>query len=123
MCAVAGPAWAQVQGAPEDATPEVQTPEAPTPPAQRSAAQPTLDEAAMREQHLNALFDQLADPDNQNWERTAAQIWAAWNRSGSDSMDLISQRADKAMEAKDYETALLHLNDLVRLAPEYAEYL
>ena len=36
-------------------------------------------------------------------------------------MDLLAQRADQAMEAQDMDTALSFLNDLVRLAPDFAE--
>ena len=75
----------------------------------------------LRRAHLDQLFAQLANPDNPDWERVQAQIWAAWNRSGSPSMDLLAQRADKAMEAEDYGTAMMHLNDLTRLAPDFAE--
>lgn len=76
---------------------------------------------ALRRAHLDQLFTRLADPDDPDWERVQAQIWAAWNQSGSPSMDLLANRADKAMEAKDYDTALTHLNDLTRLAPDFAE--
>ena len=79
------------------------------------------DGEAAREAHLEKLFEQLADPDNENWERTQAQIYAAWNRSGSPSMDLLAERADKAVAEQDYDMALIHLNDLVRLAPGFAE--
>jgi tetratricopeptide (TPR) repeat protein len=78
------------------------------------------DEAA-REAHLESLFEKLADPENENWERTQAQIYAAWNRSGSPSMDFLAERADKAVEEQDYEAALVFLNDLTRLAPGFAE--
>lgn len=74
-----------------------------------------------REAHLESLFDTLADAENENWERTQAQIYAAWNRSGSPSMDFLAERADKAVAADDYDVALTHLNDLIRLAPEFAE--
>ncbi len=69
----------------------------------------------------NSLFEELADPGNEHWERTQAQIYAAWNRSGSPSMNLLAERADKAVAAHDYDTALIHLNDLTRLAPGFAE--
>jgi tetratricopeptide (TPR) repeat protein len=71
--------------------------------------------------HLEALFAELANPGNENWRSTQAQIYAAWNHSGSPSMDLLAQRADTAMEEQDLETALSFLDDLVRLAPDYAE--
>jgi tetratricopeptide (TPR) repeat protein len=81
---------------------------------------PESSEAA-RQAHLESLFEVLADPGNENWERTQAQIYAAWSRSGSDSMDLLAERADKAVAAQEYDTALIHLNDLTRLAPDFAE--
>ncbi|MEM7178475.1 MAG: hypothetical protein AAF503_12305, partial [Pseudomonadota bacterium] len=79
------------------------------------------DPDAVRAAHLNELFSELSKPDNPDWRNVQAQIWAAWNRSGSASMDLLLQRATKAMDERDIETALLHLDDLVRLAPGYAE--
>ena len=79
------------------------------------------DREITEEDELDALFEVLADPDNQNWESVQNQIHQLWNRSGSPSMDLLARRADKAMEAEDWDTALLHLNDLTRLAPDFAE--
>ena len=88
--------------------------------APRALAQPG-DEADLRRAHLDQLFAQLANPDNPDWQAAQNQILLAWNRSGSASMDLLLGRAEKAMAAQDYDTALVHLNDLVRLAPEFAE--
>ena len=76
---------------------------------------------AVRAAHLDQLFGRLANADNPDWERVQGQIWAAWNRSGSASMDFLAGRADKAMAARDYDSAKSFLNDLVRLAPEFAE--
>lgn len=73
------------------------------------------------EMQIGALFEELANPENRNWEATQNQIRRMWNRSGSASMDLISRRADNAIEAEDLDTALIHLNDLTRLAPDFAE--
>lgn len=91
--------------------------------AQESAStgSDTPEVEALGDAHLDALFTQLAKPDNPNWERVQAQIWASWSQSGSASMDLLLRRASEAMERQDYTTALLHLNDLVRLAPDFAE--
>ena len=85
-----------------------------------SGTDSSQDEAA-RKAHLASLFEELADAENENWQRTQAQIYAVWNRSGSPSMDLIARRADKAVAAQDYDTAMIHLNDLTRLAPGFAE--
>ena len=91
-------------------------------PGQENSGEPGSDRSeAAREAHLDSLFEELADPENEHWERTQAQIYAAWNRSGSPSMDLLAERADKAIEANDYDTALIHLDDLTRLAPDFAE--
>ena len=79
------------------------------------------DREITREDELDALFELLADRENQNWESVQAQIRNIWNRSGSASMDLLARRADKAMEDEDFDTALVHLNDLTRLAPDFAE--
>jgi len=84
-------------------------------------AEPAAPTEAARKTHLDELFDRLADPEAADWELVQAQIWRTWNHSGSPSMDLLAGRADKAMSAKDFDTALIHLNDLVRLAPEFAE--
>lgn len=125
---VGAPALAQTvpdRGAPEDGGPapapgredlEQEVPEV----EESVLAHPESGETA-REAHLESLFETLANPENENWERTQAQIYAAWNRSGSPSMDLLAERADKAVEEQDYETALVHLNDLTRLAPEFPE--
>ena len=83
--------------------------------------QPALTEEGAREDVLDALFTRLANPDTTDWQETQNRIYQLWNQSGSDSMDLLARRADKAMAAEDYETALVHLNDLTRLAPDFAE--
>jgi Flp pilus assembly protein TadD len=82
---------------------------------------PVPDDEAARKAHLDVLLEELADPGNANWQATQAQVYAAWERSGSPSMDFLAQRADEAIADEDYETALVHLNDLTRLAPAFAE--
>lgn len=77
--------------------------------------------ASARAAHLDQLFGRLAMAENPDWERVQGQIWAAWNRSGSASMDFLARRADEAMQKQDIEAAKSYLNDLVRLAPEFAE--
>ncbi|MEO1458020.1 MAG: tetratricopeptide repeat protein [Pseudomonadota bacterium] len=74
-----------------------------------------------REAQLEALFRQLGDAENPHWPIIQGQIWRVWRRSGSASMDLLLHRAQEAIEKKDYTTAFVHLDDLVRLAPEFAE--
>lgn len=86
-----------------------------------AVAQSAAEVAELRRAHLDQLFAQLAQKDNPDWERVQAQIWNAWSQSGSASMDLLLSRAERAMGHEDYDTALLFLDDLVRLAPDFAE--
>lgn len=73
------------------------------------------------EAHLDALLADLANPANENWAQTQMQIERLWKQSGSASMDLLAERAEKAIKQKDLEVALGFLNDLTRLAPDFAE--
>ena len=52
---------------------------------------------------------------------TAMEIWSEWTDSGSDTINLLMDRALKAMQAKDNALAEDILNQVVVLAPEYAE--
>lgn len=119
------PAIAQVpneEPAPETPAPQQELPAvAPEATPEAAPAVPPADDEAARAAHMSGLFERLSDPDSPDWERVQAQIRAAWNLSGSSSMDLLAMRADQAMEKKALDTALVHLNDLVRLAPSFAE--
>lgn len=107
---IAGPVAAQVSGS------------APMPlPPTEVAPDREMTEESARAELLDALFARLADKDAKDWERTQNEINQVWNESGSDSMNLLARRADKAMAAQDYDTALIHLGDLTRLAPGFAE--
>jgi tetratricopeptide (TPR) repeat protein len=53
--------------------------------------------------------------------RIAAEIQARWLLSGSDTTDLLMQRAIVAMEAKDLPLALDLLDAIIQLKPDYAE--
>jgi tetratricopeptide (TPR) repeat protein len=96
-------------------------PEISVPPGDSVSAPDADSSEAAREAHLESLFETLADPDADSWERTQAQIYAAWNRSGSPSMDFLAGRADEAVSEQDYDAALAFLDDLTRLAPDFAE--
>ncbi|MEM6623423.1 MAG: tetratricopeptide repeat protein [Pseudomonadota bacterium] len=119
---LAGPLAAQE---PEPSEPSAEVEEAPAssqpaPPAPVAQDAPLSVEAA-RAEMLDALFVRLSNPDASDWESVQTEINAIWNQSGSPSMDLLARRADRAMRIEDFETAHLHLDDLVRLAPEFAE--
>ncbi|MEM6488870.1 MAG: tetratricopeptide repeat protein [Pseudomonadota bacterium] len=128
LLAFAGPSTAQVLPDLPDALDEA--PEIPLPPeeppegAEGDPALPAVDlpdEEMGREAQLEALFDQLGAEEQPHWQVIQAQIWRVWRRSGSDSADYLLRRSLRAIEGKDYDTALVHLDDLVALYPDFAE--
>lgn len=80
-----------------------------------------LSHAQPQEGELDALFLELKDPNNPDWREIEAEIVTAWSSSGSDSMDLLLERAEKAMQKGELEKALEHLTALTDHAPEFAE--
>jgi tetratricopeptide (TPR) repeat protein len=70
---------------------------------------------------LEALFAELADPANPNWERAQNQIMREWSKSGSPAFDLLLSRGERAIEAGDFAAAIEHLTALTDQAPDFAE--
>jgi tetratricopeptide (TPR) repeat protein len=70
---------------------------------------------------LEALFVELADPDNPAWARSEADIRRLWSHSGSAAMDLLYKRGEAALDAGDPELAIEHLTALTDHAPDFAE--
>ncbi len=80
------------------------------------------DEAGGRsEGRLDALFAELAEPDQPEWQRLESEIVRHWSHSGSPAMDLLLQRGSDAMEAGDWQVAVEHFSALIDHAPEFAE--
>ncbi len=86
-----------------------------------SRPQSPADEAVLRRARLDALFARLARNDSTGWLSVQNEIWAQWSQSDSPAMDLLLRRAESAMESGRFELALRFLDDLVRLAPDFAE--
>ncbi len=105
------------EGEPGQAPEAAEEPEAA--PGDAPAASPE-EAQERREDRLDALFTQLAEAEG-DWQRVQSDIWRLWSQSGSPSMDLLMRRAQEAMEAGEPELALRFLDDLVRLAPDFAE--
>jgi tetratricopeptide (TPR) repeat protein len=76
---------------------------------------------AAREAELDALFGQLAEAGDPEWRPIQQRILASLARSESAAMTLLLARAGRAVENDDLDKALVFLDDLVRLAPDYAE--
>ncbi len=77
--------------------------------------------AVAQSSDLDELLDQLANPETQNWRQVERQIRNEWSKSGSAAMDLLLQRGEKALEAKEYDKAIEHLTALTDHAPDFAE--
>ncbi|MDQ0558799.1 tetratricopeptide (TPR) repeat protein [Rhizobium mesoamericanum] len=73
-------------------------------------------------QHLDQLYAQLKrerDPDKASG--IADEIRAVWNDSGSATVNLLMQWADKAIQEKRTAAALDFLDQAIALRPDYAE--
>jgi tetratricopeptide (TPR) repeat protein len=96
-------------------------------PASGSAQEPSpaitgKNGATTEPQSLDSLFSELKRETNEKAaERIAQRIWDAWMRSGSASVDLMMQRANDAMQKKNFPAALDFLDQVVVLAPDYSE--
>ena len=71
---------------------------------------------------LDELFDKLKHESNaREAERLARQVWDQWGVSGSATIDLMMGWARDAMDEKRYDVALDFLDQVVTMAPGYAE--
>ena len=98
-----------------DSLPDPQTDET------ESATQDLPDEYEDPEAALERAFVDLKSDDEMVHTAAVSVIERIWSRSGSPSMDLLLSRGKKALESEDYDAALVHLTDLVTLAPDFAE--
>ena len=71
---------------------------------------------------LDRLFTELKRAGNEAAAaRISQRIRSEWSKSGSATIDLLMQRANKAVEGKKFDVALDYLDEIVTLAPNYAE--
>ena len=99
---------------------------APTPQQKQAEIRRTLvpqaPVAQARRKTLDDLYAKLAaSPDEGEAKSIASLITAIWQRSGSDTANLLMGRADTAVATRDYPAALRVLDRLVELQPDWAE--
>ncbi|MEQ9520561.1 MAG: tetratricopeptide repeat protein [Parvibaculum sp.] len=90
-----------------------------TPPREANGKLPSK---TARDIELDQLFVQLSvakTPDDAKEVEKA--IWARWNKSGSISVDLLMSRGVHALSEGDVDVALTFFDEVVDLAPGYAE--
>lgn len=74
------------------------------------------------ESRVDRLYERLAEaPNKERAETIANSIRRLQSRSGSPTVDLLMVQASRALETKDYATALDISDAVVRLAPDFAE--
>lgn len=75
-----------------------------------------------RASFLTSLYEQLGQAQNEEAADIVAKaIERIWRQSGSDTADLLMERAGVAIQAKNFDLALQLLTSLVEIAPTYAE--
>ena len=117
LLCLALPAWAQSPGRADPAP----KPGAPRPDLSKpdGKAEPRPDPARST---LDDLFARLAAAkDEVEAKGIAALIERRWQRSGSDTADLLSQRALEAVQAKEPALAVELLDRVIALKPDWAE--
>ncbi len=90
--------------------------------AKQLAQEKPVSAAQTPEERLNKLFSDLRHTTNEaKARRIAAQINMLWSQSGSATVDLLMQWANKAMLEHRYPSAIDFLNEAIALDPDYAE--
>jgi tetratricopeptide (TPR) repeat protein len=117
--ALPGTSWAQGPQAPQAAPPSAKGPQAPQG-AKRGTALPKT--PAERDKRLSDLYALLAAADDEESAKAIADaIERVWLHSGSDTVDLLMERAMKAVGEKKLDSALTFLDRIVELAPDFTE--
>jgi tetratricopeptide (TPR) repeat protein len=102
---------------------QAQKPPAPSAKAPRRAPRALIPEsAAERALLLDELYAHLATAGSEEIAQLTSQaIEHVWLKSGSDTVNLLMERALKAVNEKKADLALKLLDGVVELAPDYAE--
>jgi tetratricopeptide (TPR) repeat protein len=90
--------------------------------ALKQAMAPRPDPAVVRQEKVDALFVRLAaEQDPEAAKRLAETLEIVWLQSGSETADLLMQRASAAMNSGHYQVALALLDKIVVLEPGWVE--
>ncbi len=80
------------------------------------------DAVADRKELLGDLYQRLSETkDAESAKIVTSAIEKLWQRSGSDTVDLLMDRADKLIEVKDLDVAMQILDSVIEIAPAYSE--
>jgi tetratricopeptide (TPR) repeat protein len=71
---------------------------------------------------IDGLLGQLRQAENEAKAKAIEQaVWKAWMRSGSPTVDLLVQQAEKAMADRQHRIAISILSTAIELEPEFPE--
>jgi tetratricopeptide (TPR) repeat protein len=71
---------------------------------------------------VDRLLGQLRQAENEAAAKAAEQaVWNAWMRSGSPTVDLLVQQAEKAIADRQYRIAISILSTAIELEPDFPE--
>jgi tetratricopeptide (TPR) repeat protein len=71
---------------------------------------------------IDRLLGQLHQADDEAAAKALEQsVWRAWMRSGSPTVDLLVQQAERAMEENQHRVAISILSAAIELEPEFPE--
>jgi tetratricopeptide (TPR) repeat protein len=71
---------------------------------------------------VEELLDRLSKAKSEDEAKALeSKVVAAWNESGSDTVDLLVERAGTAIQEQDFGVALQYLDTIVELNPDFAE--
>jgi len=80
------------------------------------------DAQSARTEILDGLFEKLAEADSEETaDLVSASIWRIWRDSGSETVNVLLDRSIDAMQKEELEVALQVLDEVVQLAPRFAE--
>jgi tetratricopeptide (TPR) repeat protein len=85
------------------------------------AAGQSLSVQQERQAEVDALLAELAQPELPTWQAVESKIFSVWEKSGSDTVDLLLQRGQEAIEAEEVDKAVEHFSAAIDHAPDFAE--
>jgi tetratricopeptide (TPR) repeat protein len=92
------------------------------PPLVEPPAQVPKPQQGDRARNLEFLLGALkVAPDEASAKAIEDRIWALWQASGSDTVDLLMARVKQASEAGNYDLALRLLDAIIEIRPEFVE--
>jgi tetratricopeptide (TPR) repeat protein len=90
--------------------------------AQQTRGDPAATDSRQAAEVIDGLLGQLRQAEDEASAKVIEQaVWKAWMQSGSPTVDLLVQQAEKAMADKQFRIAISILSTALELEPEFPE--